>query len=249
MTTLVANVPPIKVWVRKEYLYDLQKGHGEYTPGYWVSCKSLSGRALYFETYLTHYGALYDKLPISAFLEWDSDHPDAPQAPSPDLELPDLQFWNGFDTGLTVIEKNLIYNMEMEVHVRSGKRLKGHYLFTIDNYHPHRNEPDFYFSEFPDEHKSHNIIALKNGQIGAYPNNRCRMVDPSLTPENLLTPDFKVSTRYFDVEHAPKWGRLGDQDDYFWETPTEKKKSNISEGEQKDWEAFFKPTEVFDFDR
>jgi hypothetical protein len=25
MTTLVANVPPVKVWVRKEYLYDLQK--------------------------------------------------------------------------------------------------------------------------------------------------------------------------------------------------------------------------------
>ena len=138
--------------------------------------------------------------------------------------------------------------MEMEVHVRSGKRLKGQYLFTIDNYHSHRNEPDFYFSEFPDEHKSHNIIALENGQIGAYPNNRCRMVDPSLTPETLLTPDFKVSTRYFDVEHAPKWGRLGDQDDYFWETPTEKK-SNVSEAEQKDWEAFFKPTEVFEFDR
>ena len=245
MTTLVANVPPIKVWVRKEYLYDLQKGHGEYTPGYWVTCKSLTGRALYFETYLTHHACIYDKLPISAFLAWDSDHPDAPQAPSPDLELPDLQFWNGFDTGLTVIEKNLIYNMEMEVHVRSGKRLKGEYLFTIDNYHPHRNEPDFYFSEVPDEHKSHNIIALENGQIGAYPNNRCRMTDPSLTPENLLTPDFKVSTRYYDVEHCPKWGRLGDQDDYFWETPTEKQKSNISEGEQKDWEAFFKPVEIF----
>jgi hypothetical protein len=26
MTTLVANVPPIRVWVRKEYLYDLQEG-------------------------------------------------------------------------------------------------------------------------------------------------------------------------------------------------------------------------------
>jgi hypothetical protein len=51
MTTLVANVPPVKVWVRKEYLYDLQRGHGEYTPGYWVTCKSLTGRALYLETY------------------------------------------------------------------------------------------------------------------------------------------------------------------------------------------------------
>ena len=34
------------------------------------------------------------------------------------------------------------------------------------------------------------------------------MVDPSLTNDELKTPDFKVSTRYFDVEHAPKWGRL-----------------------------------------
>ena len=107
MTTLVANVPPTKVWVRKEYLYDLQKGHGEYTPGYWVTCKSLTGRALYFETYLTEYGALFDKLPISAFLSWDPDYPDKPQDPTPDLPLTDLQYWNGFDHGLTVIERIL----------------------------------------------------------------------------------------------------------------------------------------------
>ena len=73
----------------------------------------------------------------------------------------------------------------------------------------------------PDEHKSHNIVELENGQIGAYPNNRCRMVDPSLTNHDLKTPDFKVSTRYFNVEHAPKWGRLGETDDYFWKTPNE----------------------------
>ena len=27
-----------------------------------------------------------------------------------------------------------------------------------------------YFAEMPDEHKSHNIVELENGQIGAYPN-------------------------------------------------------------------------------
>ena len=32
MTTLVANIPPVKVWVRREYLRDLRDGHGEYTP-------------------------------------------------------------------------------------------------------------------------------------------------------------------------------------------------------------------------
>ena len=54
----------------------------------------------------------------------------------------------GFDTGLTVIEKNLIYNMEFQVMTRSAGVMTGTYLFTIDNYHPHRNEPDFYFAEF-----------------------------------------------------------------------------------------------------
>ena len=34
MTTLVANLPATKVWVRREYLRDLRDGHGEYTLGY-----------------------------------------------------------------------------------------------------------------------------------------------------------------------------------------------------------------------
>jgi hypothetical protein len=50
------------------------------------------------------------------------------------------------------------------------------------------------------------------------------MVDPSLTYHNLKTPDFKVSTRYYEVECVPKWGRLGESDEYFWKTPNEKEK-------------------------
>jgi hypothetical protein len=228
MTTLVANIPPTKVWVRREHLRDLRDGHGEYTLGYWVTAKAIPGRAIYFETYLPEYGAMFDKLTIGAFLSWDPDSPDKPEDPSPDLPLEDLQFWNSFDHGLVVVEKNLISNMEFEVRTRSNMSLKGKYLFTIDNYHPHRNEPDLYFSEIPDEHKSHNIIELENGQIGAYPNNRCRMTDPSLSYSELKTPDFKVSTRYFDVEYAPAWGRLGESDNYFWETDREKVQNPIT---------------------
>ena len=68
MAYLVANLPPVKVFVKKQYLYDLTKGKGEFVEGVWISCKSIQGRALYFETYLPEYGALYDKLPISAFV-------------------------------------------------------------------------------------------------------------------------------------------------------------------------------------
>ena len=73
MAFLVHNLPPVEVYVKKEYLYDHQKGHGELTPGIWISIRSIMGKALYFETLLTDYGALYDKLPISAFV-WKEDY-------------------------------------------------------------------------------------------------------------------------------------------------------------------------------
>ena len=87
MACLIANLPSYEVWVRKEYLTDHQSGHGEFVKGVWVSVKSIPGRAFYFETYLPEYAAMYDKLPISAFV---SD----PETPSPDMSLPNLQFWN-----------------------------------------------------------------------------------------------------------------------------------------------------------
>ena len=81
MASLLTNAPPQKVWVRKEYLRDLRDGHGEFVLGYWVSIKSLPGRCFYFETFIPEYGALFDKLPISAFVAWDSDNPHTPTTP------------------------------------------------------------------------------------------------------------------------------------------------------------------------
>ena len=95
-------------------------------------------------------------------------------------------------------------------------------------------------------------------QIGAYPNNRCRMSDPSLTYHDLKQPDFKVSTRYFDVEAAPKWGRLGEQDDYFWKTPNEKVNEKLAEHWKEfapderradNWEDHVRKTLTEKFDR
>ena len=223
----------------------MRDGHGEYVLGYWVSIKSLPGRCFYFETFIPSHGALYDKLPISAFLIWDSDHPDKPEIPTPDLPLEELQFWNCFSYDITTLEKNLTYTMGWEIRTKTHGSLSGDYLFTIDSFNGDRSRTDLSFAETPDEHKSFNIIALRNGQCAAYPNNRCRIVDPSLSPENLQRPDFLVSTRYFNVEYPnAKWGRLGESEEYFWETETEKKKVNkhtfhlIAPKEEDDHEAF-----------
>ena len=64
----VCPLPPVKVLVRPEYLYDFQcPADAPLVEGIWCSVKSIKGEAFRFETYLPQYGALYDKLPISAF--------------------------------------------------------------------------------------------------------------------------------------------------------------------------------------
>ena len=106
MAFLVHNLPLTNLYVKKEYLYDLEKGHGEYTPGVWISLKSVIGKALYFETLLTEYGALFDKLPISAFV-WKTDIDLEDQLP-----LDALQLWDCFDYNITIIRKPILSRCE-----------------------------------------------------------------------------------------------------------------------------------------
>tara|TARA_S200002703_G_scaffold108592_1_gene94375 strand:+ start:171 stop:821 length:651 start_codon:yes stop_codon:yes gene_type:complete len=211
---LVVNLPAIKVYVRKEYLTDHRSGFGEFVEGVWVSAKSIPGRAFYFETYLPEYGAMYDKLPISAFL-------DRPETPEPDLDLPNLQFWNCMDYGVVAIQKQFIVSMDFELITRNYGSMHGEYLFTLDNFHGDIDSIDTNVSEVPDEHKSHNCVLLENGQFALYPNNRMRIYDLSITPETPKIPDFKVSTKYYQVENGTKWGRLGKSEEYFWKTESE----------------------------
>jgi hypothetical protein len=210
MTQLICNLPNQKVYVRNEYLYDHEKGHGEFTEGHWVSAKSLPGRAFYFETFLPEYGALYDKLPISAFVS-------EPKTPTPDMSLENLQFWNCMDYGVTAVYKQFIGSMDFEVLTRDHGIIHGGYICTLDNYHASADEVDYSTAEVPEEHKSFNLLELDNGQYCLYPNNRMRVYDNSLTPKEPKMPDFKVSTRYYQVENGFEY-RLGDTDEYFWKT-------------------------------
>jgi hypothetical protein len=210
MAYLIHNLPPIDVYVRKEYLYDLEKGHGEYTPGIWVSVKSVQGKALYFETLLTEYGALYDKLPISAFVWKTENHGDLP--------LDNLQLWDCFDYNITVMKKSLLsrckyFGKDKQMH-------EGSYLFTIDTCHSETSTLDTGYSEHDPEHKSFNIIKLDNGQFAAQPNNRVLWQDSSLIPENVEKPDFKVCTQNYEVETSPKWS-VGHTDDWSYKTVNE----------------------------
>ena len=209
MAFLVHPLPPVPVWVKKEYLYDHQKDHGELTPGIWISVKSTQAKALYFETLLTDYGALYDKLPLSAFV-WKQDYDKSNQ-----LSLDTLQLWDCFDYHLTVIQKPLLSRCEF--FGKDKQMHPGEYAFTIDTAHADISILDTNFSEHDPEHKSFNVIKLDNGQFAAQPNNRVIWRDQSLIPEKLMTPDFKVCSQNYKVETTPKWS-VGHSDDWQYKT-------------------------------
>jgi hypothetical protein len=210
MSYLVANLPPVQCFVRKEYLYDFQKGHGEFEPCYWVSVKSIKGKALYIESYLQNYGALYDKLPISAYV-WKTDVKEKELHP-----LDFLEIWDAFSYNITVIKKSTLSGLNCRVFMKDKKFYNGIYMFTIDSCHSDPNELNVSLSETPNEHKSFNIIKMDNGQFAAQPNNRVLFYDQSLTPKGITTPDFKVSTKEFYCEDANKWA-TGDSDDFFYD--------------------------------
>tara|TARA_R110001583_G_scaffold193674_1_gene362673 strand:- start:2693 stop:3169 length:477 start_codon:yes stop_codon:yes gene_type:complete len=158
---------------------------------------------------------MFDKLPISAFTT-------DPETPENDLSLHNLQFWNCMDYGVVAIHKQFISSMMFEAYTRDAGKFKGSYIATIDNYHSDVNTIDYSTSETPAEHKSHNLIELENGQFGLYPNNRMRIYDNSLTPDEPTMPDFKVSTREYQVENDFNLSRYGDSDDYFYKSKDEK---------------------------
>ena len=216
---LICNLPSQKVWVRKEYLRDLQDGYGEFVEGVWVTAKSIPGRAFYFETYLPEYAAMYDKLPISAFLS-------EPVTPEVDMNLPNLQFWNCMDYGVVTVQKQFIGSMDFECYTRDHGIVKGEYICTLDNYHQDPDAVDYATSENPAEHKSHNLIELDNGQFALYPNNRMRIYDNSLTPETPKMPDFKVSTVEYSVENGFDRLGMGREDEYFWKTSKERQEED-----------------------
>ena len=211
MSYLVANIAPIEVFIRKEFLCDFQTdekgkllGINEFESAHWITAKSIPNQALYFESFIHDYGALFDKLPIHAFV-WKTDIDRNKLYP-----LDWLQLWDCFSYNISVIKKQRLRNARCEVIMKDKSRAPGYYLFTIDSCSSDPNEVDISWSETPNEHKSFNIIKLDNGQFAAQPNNRILWKHQSQTPStDLKIPYFRFSTKTWICENSDRWTAAG----------------------------------------
>ena len=204
MSYIIGNLPPIKCFVRREFLYNFEKGHGELEPCIWVSIKAIRGQVFRIESLLPRYGALYDKLPIQAYV-WNTEHGD--------LDYDILQLWDCMSYRFAVHEKIGLRNLGVKFLGKDKEWHFGKYLFTVD-FCAEGQELDTGFTEQAEEHKSFNFIRLDNGQFAAQPNNRCLWYDQSLIPAKTDFPDFQASRHIWTVDGSRKWSA---GDDWFYD--------------------------------
>jgi len=174
----------------------------------------MSGRSILFHAIMEN-GAVFYRLPISAFIQKGFRPEDVPKR-----RLDELQLWNSFSYYPAVTCWDILTGVSGKYIGKDKKWHTGNYLFTVDFAHPDSNILDTEHSEVPHEHKCAHIIALDDGNYAAQPNNRCIWDLPSFTVKDTI-PDWKVQTSEWNVEDTGKW-KTEDTDNFFYEIEEKK---------------------------
>jgi len=214
MSYLNANIPVQYAQIRREYLYDLKQHHGEVEDCIIFGIASLTGRAILFHAIMEN-GAIFYRLPISAFIQRNFE---VDKVPRPRLD--ELELWNCFSYYPAITTFDLLAGQSGKYFGKDKKLHKGKYLFTVDFAHPESNILDTEHSEIPHEHKCAHIMALEDGNYAAQPNNRIIWSLPSFTVKDEV-PDWKVQTNEWNVEDTGKW-KTEDTDRFFYKIEEKK---------------------------
>jgi len=214
MSYLNANIPVQYAQIKKEYLYDLKKHHGEVEDCIIFGIASITGKPILFHAIMEQ-GAVFYRLPISAFIQRGYKAEKVPTR-----RLDELQLWNCFSYYPSVTCFDILDGQAGKYFGKDKKKHEGKYLFTIDWAHPESNIVDTDHSEISHEHKCAHILALNDGNYAAQPNNRILWDIPSFTVKTEI-PDWKVQTSDWNVEDTGKW-KTEDTDNFFYEIEEDK---------------------------
>ena len=215
MAYLNANIPVIYCQIRREYLYDLKENHGEVEDCVIFGLASITGRPILFHAIMEN-GAIYYRLPISAFIQRGYKPEDVPR-----MRLDELELWNCFSYYPAVSSFDILDGQSGKFLGKDKKWYPGAYLFTVDWAHPESNIIDTDHSEIPQEHKCAHILSLENGNYAAQPNNRLIWSIPSFTVRDDIPYDWKTQTTEWNVEDDMKW-KTEDSDKFFYDMETTK---------------------------
>ena len=115
---------------------------------------SITGRPILFHTIMEN-GAVFYRLPISAFIQRGFKASEVPR-----LRLDELELWNCFSYYPSVTSFDILDGQSGKFIGKDKKWRSGAYLFTVDWAHPESNIVDTDHSEIPHEHKCAHILGL-----------------------------------------------------------------------------------------
>jgi hypothetical protein len=190
MAYLNANLPIINCLIRNEFLFNHEKGHGEFTPADVHSVASIQGRSPLFEAFLEN-GVNWTRRPIHAFA-WNKK--------AEVLPLTEHIYWDCFSDYVDVKVRERLGGLRADLISVTGVKRQGLYLFTIDWSHQDKNMVDTGFSETP-EHKCGHVFKMDNGNYFIYPNNRIIWMDRAWTLNRIESnPGYKIDMNIYSVE-------------------------------------------------
>jgi len=170
--------------VRREFLFDLQEGHGEVVPCVVFGAASQRNRTLSFHVLLQD-GAQFARIPLHAIVH---------DAGAPLMPLGELALWDCFGDEFTVTEFDFLRAMEVTAFLPSGEQ-RGVYVCSFDWLNNG-------YSDAPDQHKTMHLIELENGCYALQPNNRLRWADLSFVKPFKVTPRYRTNTHAWYAEEA-----------------------------------------------
>lgn len=203
---LNASIPHLYCLLRREFLYDQQRGHGEYEPCAVFGVTSIQSRAVMFVA-MTERGAQVDRLPVSAFC-WK---------PCPPLPLGVLELWDAFSYDVAVTEFDYLRGLSCLVRGKDRQYRKGEYVLTLD-------WARSAYAEDAGEggHKSAHLIRLETGHFSLMPNNRIFWREPSFVTKplqpgvRLKHGHYLTNSHNWTAEDGSKW-MAGDDARFFYD--------------------------------
>jgi hypothetical protein len=191
MAYLNHNTPAITCYIRNEYLYNHEKGLGEFTACNIHSVASIQSRTPLFECLLEN-GANWTRRPIHAFC-WKKD--------APVLSLRHHIYWDCFSPYIDVSIRARLAGLRATLIDFEGKKHEGVNLFTLDwGWENKAGITDVGFSETP-EHKCGHLFKMDDGNLFIYPNNRIVWYDAAWTVNRLKgNPGWQIDQSVYSVE-------------------------------------------------
>jgi hypothetical protein len=126
MAYLNANIPVEYAQIKREYLYDLKKHHGEVEDCIIFGMSAITGKSILFHAIMEN-GAIFYRLPITAFIQRGFKPEDVPRR-----RLDELQLWNCFSYYPSVHSWDILAGQAGKYIGKDKKWHPGKYLFTVE---------------------------------------------------------------------------------------------------------------------